>query len=146
MCPLGNAQTGVAGGVLLVALVWFDWLDWFVCFAWFAWFLLGLFVFAWFICSTLLPAIRKDAAAFGPRPRLRQGELWAERLSGFGRRELASQKLNRTGPQRTSDSEFNPTTKMGSKMGGEFTYQPKWDPKTVWTSRLIFRPRTSSDP
>ena len=22
----------------------------------------------------------------------------------------------------------NPTTKMGSKMGGEFTYQPKWDP------------------
>ena len=25
----------------------------------------------------------------------------------------------------------NPTTKIGSKMGGEFTYQPKWDPKTV---------------
>ena len=22
----------------------------------------------------------------------------------------------------------NPTTKKGSKMGGEFTYQPKWDP------------------
>ena len=21
-------------------------------------------------------------------------------------------------------------TKIGSKMGGEFTYQPKWDPKT----------------
>ena len=26
----------------------------------------------------------------------------------------------------------NPTT-VGSKMGGEFTYQPKWDPKTVLT-------------
>ena len=24
-------------------------------------------------------------------------------------------------------------TKIGSKMGGEFTYQPKWDPKTVLT-------------
>ena len=23
---------------------------------------------------------------------------------------------------------FNPTTKIDSKMGGEFTYQPKWDP------------------
>ena len=23
---------------------------------------------------------------------------------------------------------FNPTTKIGSKMGGEFTFQPKWDP------------------
>ena len=28
----------------------------------------------------------------------------------------------------------NPTTKIGSKMGGEFTYQPKWDPKTVLTT------------
>ena len=29
---------------------------------------------------------------------------------------------------------FNPTTKIGSKMGGECTtYQPKWDPKTVLT-------------
>ena len=25
-------------------------------------------------------------------------------------------------------------TKIGSKMGGEFTYQPKWDPKTVLTT------------
>ena len=31
----------------------------------------------------------------------------------------------------------NPTTKMGSKMGGEFTYQPKWDPKTVLTTTAI---------
>ena len=27
----------------------------------------------------------------------------------------------------------NPTTKIGSTMGGEFTHQPKWDPKTVLT-------------
>ena len=25
-------------------------------------------------------------------------------------------------------------TKIGSKTGGEFTYQPKWDPKTVFTT------------
>ena len=25
----------------------------------------------------------------------------------------------------------NPTTKIGTKMGGEITYQPKWDTKTV---------------
>ena len=30
---------------------------------------------------------------------------------------------------RTKTSEHpNPTTKIGSKMGGDFTYQPKWDP------------------
>ena len=29
---------------------------------------------------------------------------------------------------------FNPTTKIGSKMSGEFTYQPNWDPKTVLTT------------
>ena len=28
----------------------------------------------------------------------------------------------------------NPTTKIGSKMGGEFTQSPKWDPKTVLTT------------
>ena len=28
-------------------------------------------------------------------------------------------------------------TKIGSKMGGEFTYQPKWDPKTVLTTTAI---------
>ena len=28
----------------------------------------------------------------------------------------------------------NPTTKIGSKMGGEFTYQPKRDPKTALTT------------
>ena len=27
----------------------------------------------------------------------------------------------------------NPTTKIGSKIGGEFTYTPKWDPITVLT-------------
>ena len=31
----------------------------------------------------------------------------------------------------------NPTTKVGSKMGGEFTYQPKWDPRTVLTSTTL---------
>ena len=25
-------------------------------------------------------------------------------------------------------------TKIGSKMGGQFTYQPKWDPKMVLTT------------
>ena len=30
---------------------------------------------------------------------------------------------------------FNPTT-IGSEMGGEFTYQPKWDPKTVLTTAI----------
>ena len=29
---------------------------------------------------------------------------------------------------RTPSEHPNPTTKIGSKMGGEFTYQPKWDP------------------
>ena len=29
-------------------------------------------------------------------------------------------------------------TKIGSKMGGEFTYQPKWDPKTVLTTTAIW--------
>ena len=33
---------------------------------------------------------------------------------------------------------LNPTTKIGSKMGGEFTYQPKWDPKTVLTTTAIW--------
>ena len=28
----------------------------------------------------------------------------------------------------------NPTTKIKPKMGGEFTYQPKWDPKRVLTT------------
>ena len=41
------------------------------------------------------------------------------------------QNPNRTREHRT------PTTKIGSKMGGEFTYQPKWDPKTVWTTTAI---------
>ena len=31
-------------------------------------------------------------------------------------------------------------TKIGSKMGGEFTYQPKWDPKTFLTTTAIFVP------
>ena len=29
---------------------------------------------------------------------------------------------------------FNPTTKIGSKMGGKSIYQAKWDPKTVSTT------------
>ena len=33
----------------------------------------------------------------------------------------------------TPDEHPNPTTKIKPKMGGEFTYQPKWDPKTVLT-------------
>ena len=33
--------------------------------------------------------------------------------------------------ERAPSEHPNPTTKLGSKMGGEFTYQPKWDPKTV---------------
>ena len=32
---------------------------------------------------------------------------------------------------------FNLTTKIGSKMGGAFTYQPKWDPKPVLTNTAI---------
>ena len=28
-------------------------------------------------------------------------------------------------------------TKIGSKMGGEFTYPPKRDPKAVWTTTAI---------
>ena len=31
-------------------------------------------------------------------------------------------------PNRTPSEHPNPTTKIGSKMGGEFTYQPRWDP------------------
>ena len=37
-------------------------------------------------------------------------------------------------PNLTPSEHPNPTTKIGSKMGGEFTYQPKWDPKTVLTT------------
>ena len=33
----------------------------------------------------------------------------------------------------------NPTTKIVSKMGGGFTYQPKWDPKTVLTVAGVVR-------
>ena len=33
---------------------------------------------------------------------------------------------------------FNPTTKIGSKMGGEFTETPKWDTKTVLTTTTIY--------
>ena len=36
-------------------------------------------------------------------------------------------------PNRTPSEHPNPTTKIGPKMGGEFTNQPKWDPKTVLT-------------
>ena len=35
---------------------------------------------------------------------------------------------------RTPGEHPNPTTEIGSNMGGEFTYQPKWDPKTVLTT------------
>ena len=31
----------------------------------------------------------------------------------------------------------NPTTKIGGRMGGEFTYQPKSDPKTVLTTTAM---------
>ena len=31
-------------------------------------------------------------------------------------------------PNRTPSEHPNPTTEIGSKMGSEFTYQPKWDP------------------
>ena len=31
-------------------------------------------------------------------------------------------------PNRTPSQHPNPTTRTGSNMGGEFTYQPKWDP------------------
>ena len=40
-------------------------------------------------------------------------------------------------PQRTSDSI---PTKIGSTMGGEFTYQPKWDPKAVLTTTADMEP------
>ena len=40
-------------------------------------------------------------------------------------------------PNRTLSEHPNPTTKIGP-MGGEFTYQPKWDPKTVLTTRALF--------
>ena len=41
---------------------------------------------------------------------------------------------------RTPSDNPNPTTKISSKMGGEFTYQPKWDPKTVLTTTAISDP------
>ena len=41
-------------------------------------------------------------------------------------------------PNRTPREHPNPTTKIGSKMGGEFTQsQPKWDPKTFLTATAI---------
>ena len=39
---------------------------------------------------------------------------------------------------RTPSEHPHPTTKMGSKMGGEFTNPPKWDPKTVLTRSQMF--------
>ena len=46
-------------------------------------------------------------------------------------RNAMSQNPNRT-------RQPHPTTKTGSKMGGEFAYQPKWDPKTVLTTTAIW--------
>ena len=50
-------------------------------------------------------------------------------------------------PQWTSQSPVERFQQIGSDMGGEFTYQPKWDPKTVMTTTAIFfrchRPVTS---
>ena len=40
-------------------------------------------------------------------------------------------------PNRSPGEHPNPTTKIGSTMGGEFTYQPKWDPKTVLTTTAM---------
>ena len=40
----------------------------------------------------------------------------------------------------------NPTTKIGSKMGGEFIYQPKWDPKTVLTTTFKCNHSTPPNP
>ena len=39
-------------------------------------------------------------------------------------------------PNRTPSEHPNPTTQIGSKMGGEFTYPPKWDPQTVFTTTM----------
>ena len=51
--------------------------------------------------------------------------------SGLNCQRAMGQTPNRTLPQRTSQSNHkNP----GSEMGGELTYQPKWDPKTVLTA------------
>ena len=57
-------------------------------------------------------------------------------------------KGNRTGkpahlamgqnPNRTPGEHPDSPTKIGSKMGGECTYQPKWDPKTVLTTTAIY--------
>ena len=37
-------------------------------------------------------------------------------------------------------------TKIGSQMGGEFTNQPKWDPKTVLTHSQMFQSSYSDTP
>ena len=60
--------------------------------------------------------------AFGPRPSLYLSE---------GRQAMGR---NPNSPEVTST---NPTTKIGPKMDGEFTYQPTWDPKTVLTTTAI---------
>ena len=39
---------------------------------------------------------------------------------------------------RTPSEPPNPTTKIGSKMSREFTYQPKWDPKTVFSTTAVY--------
>ena len=46
-------------------------------------------------------------------------------------------------PQGTSDSIH---TKIGSKLGGEFTYQPKWDPITVLTTAIWVWPGVPLEP
>ena len=40
----------------------------------------------------------------------------------------------------------SPTTKIGSKLGGEFAYQPKWDPRTVLSHCHVAKPPEARTP
>ena len=65
-----------------------------------------------------------DRWPFGSGPSRRSGmPRCSENSRGWGPAMAMGQK-----PHRTPSDHPNPTAKIGPKMGGEFTNQPKWDP------------------
>ena len=73
----------------------------------------------------------------------------------FGKKRLAKLAVGQN-PNRTPGEHPNPTTKKGSRMGSELTYQPKWDYIgfdnhshfcfSPWTTRLQAAARSGSVP
>ena len=60
------------------------------------------------------------------------------RLSGMAHMAMGQN------PNRTPSERQKKNTKIGPNMGGEFTYQPKWDPKTALTTTATQAPLSST--